>query len=164
MPPPGPSATPRLPATRGAAAPRTPASPACIPKIRVGVAWEPKDLRGHWGVHDRTMEGLLWQRGLPGCFRSVVKATDNAFLLGVQTGLGDARDSCCVVMLCRSGRHRSVGMAYQLEVWAEAFGAATRVLHLERANWRRNFCTDCYACRRTDAKAQRILGELQALL
>jgi hypothetical protein len=64
----------------------------------------------------------------------------------------DASPITCLVF-CRSGRHRSVGLAKLLAhcvgsqaAAARAGGVRVSVRHLEVASWRRGFCTTCRDC------------------
>ena len=118
----------------------------------------PKALRGHWGVHAKILEGVLSQKKFPVIFRSIVKAVE-----GTWSGLEDSDHvQAVVVFMCRSGRHRSVGMAYCLEAFAESMGASVRVVHCESGAWHRSLCTTCAACAITDAKRDRIVQEILA--
>ena len=96
----------------------------------------------HWGENTNTMRNLIQTQWAVNCLEFL-----HDDLRDLSAGPGK---KIGILMLCRSGRHRSVAAAAMVRYCLREttrFDEA-RTMHLSTNRWHRNFCTTCEDCRK----------------
>ena len=111
----------------------------------------------HWGENTNTMRNLIQTQWAVNCLE---------FLQN------DLRDLCDgpgkkigILMLCRSGRHRSVAAAAMVRYCLRdttRFDEA-RTMHLSTHRWHKNFCTTCEDCRKDAPDRDAVKADVAAM-
>ena len=102
-----------------------------------------RELRGHWGENAHIMKFILQHENFNGFleeFKKTVFAASKKRTRG-----GHDREVRCLV-LCKSGRHRSVSFAAFARWCLEYEGFAVNSIHVNRRQWGHHLCTTCTAC------------------
>ena len=95
----------------------------------------------HWGEHLKTLEQWIDSDECGGIINDLNGALNRRTLAG-------DRSPVSIMLMCRSGKHRSVAMAKCMK-WCLSRCVEWKwggVVHLAKNTWPKNFCTSCTEC------------------